>query len=205
MSWFKNDTDGVGNMKDEFFDVVAALPKAAGISNPGAFTAAPPALATRSKLPAELKPVEAAAGARVSPPAATKTPTSILGSTLRFRGELRADEDFTLQGRIEGSIHHTQALTIGTDGVVKGDSKAHTIVVEGTIEGDLYALESINVMATARVTGNIFAPRVAIADGATFNGKIDMASATKAARAIVGRHSAAGLNDSEAEQVLSGT
>src|SRR5208283_5339340 len=74
----------------------------------------------------------------VAPAAAAPTPapepkplSSVLGPTLRFKGELRADEDFTLQGRVEGSIHHSQNLTIGTDGVVKGDSRALTIIVEG--------------------------------------------------------------------------
>jgi len=45
---------------------------------------------------------------------------SVLGATLRFRGELRADEDFVLQRHVEGSIHHSKNLTIGTDGMVKG-------------------------------------------------------------------------------------
>ena len=131
--------------------------------------------------------------------------TTILGATLRFRGELRAEEDFTLQGRIEGSIHHTQNLTIGPDGVVKGDSRARTIVVEGTIEGDLYALESISIRATARVVGNLFAPRISISDGANFNGKVDMATAAKAAKSIVERQSAAALSDRDVDHLLSGT
>ncbi len=117
---------------------------------------------------------------------------SVFGPTLRFKGELRADEDFVLQGRIEGSIHHTQNLTIGTDGVVKGDSRARSIVVEGSVEGDLYALESISIRPTAKVQGNLLAPRVAIADGATFNGKVDMASATRAVRSIADRQSGTG-------------
>ena len=45
------------------------------------------------------------------------------------------------------------------------------------------------------------APRVAIADGASFNGKVDMASATKAARSIAGRHGGA-LDERAVDQVL---
>lgn len=130
-----------------------------------------------------------------------KAPGSVFGPTLRFKGELYADEDFTLQGRIEGAIHHTQSLTIGTDGVVKGDSRARCITVDGTVEGDLYALEWINLRPTARVLGNLLAPRVAIADGAMFNGKIDMASATRAARSIVDRQAAA-LEENEVDRLL---
>jgi len=73
------------------------------------------------------------------------------------------------------------------------------------VEGDLYALESIHIRATARVQGNLFAPRVAIADGAQFNGKIDMASAARAARQIVGRQALVAADDALAEELLTGT
>ena len=99
---------------------------------------------------------------------------SVLGATLRFRGELSAQEDLIVQGSVEGSITHTQSLTIGTDGTMKGDIRARVIVIDGKVEGDLYATESVNIRATAKVKGNVFAPRVGISDGAFFQGQIEM-------------------------------
>ena len=99
---------------------------------------------------------------------------SVLGPTLRFKGELSAQEDLVVQGSVEGSITHTQSLTIGTDGSMKGDTRARVIVIDGKVEGDLYATEAVNIRATAKVKGNVFAPRVAISDGAFFQGRIDM-------------------------------
>jgi cytoskeletal protein CcmA (bactofilin family) len=99
---------------------------------------------------------------------------AVLGPTLRFKGELSADEDFILQGRLEGSIKHTQSVTIGGEGVVLGNIHARVITIDGSVEGDLHGTESVVVHATGRVTGNIFAPRVGIVDGALFNGRIDM-------------------------------
>lgn len=112
-------------------------------------------------------------------PAAAAAPgkernVAVLGPTLRFKGELSAEEDFILQGRIEGSINHTQSVTIGTEGVVQGNIHARIVAVDGSVEGDLHGTESVVVNATGRVTGNIFAPRVGIVDGALFNGRIDM-------------------------------
>jgi cytoskeletal protein CcmA (bactofilin family) len=118
-------------------------------------------------------------------PAATPTPrrdVAVLGPTLRFKGELSAEEDFILQGRIEGSINHTQSVTIGTDGVVQGNIHARVVVIDGSVEGDLHGSESVVVNATGRVTGNIFAPRVGLVDGAFFNGRIDMGSRQAAAQ-----------------------
>ncbi len=108
---------------------------------------------------------------------------SVLGKTLIFKGELSADEDLILQGRVEGAIRHTQSLTVGTDGVVIGDIHARSIVVEGTVEGDLHGSASVLIAATAKVRGNIVAPRVGITEGAVFNGSVDMSSAAAAAHA----------------------
>ena len=99
---------------------------------------------------------------------------SVLGPSLRFRGELSAQEDLIVQGSVEGSITHTQSLTVGTDGSMKGDIRARVIVIDGKVEGDMYATESVNIRATAKVKGNVFAPRVGITEGAFFQGQIEM-------------------------------
>ncbi len=104
----------------------------------------------------------------------TERKIAVLGPTLRFKGELSAEEDFILQGRIEGSINHTQSVTIGTEGSVLGNIHARVITVDGTVDGDLHGGESIVIHATGRVTGNIFAPRVGLVEGSFFNGRIEM-------------------------------
>jgi cytoskeletal protein CcmA (bactofilin family) len=100
--------------------------------------------------------------------------TSVLGPTLYFKGDLSAEEDLLIQGRVEGSITHTQRLTIGVQGTVKANIRAQLIIVEGTVDGDLQAEKSIFVKETAKVCGNIFAPTVSILEGASFSGNIDM-------------------------------
>ena len=110
----------------------------------------------------------------LSQPAAAERKIAVLGPTLRFKGDLSAEEDFIFQGRIQGSIHHTQRIIVGTQGVVTGNIHARVVVVDGNVEGDLYGKESVVVHETGRVNGNIFAPRVGISDGAVFNGRIDM-------------------------------
>jgi cytoskeletal protein CcmA (bactofilin family) len=103
---------------------------------------------------------------------------SVLGPTLYFKGDLSADEDLLIQGRVEGSVTHTQRLTVGPQGTVKANIKAQLIVVEGTVEGDLTAEKSIFVKETAKVCGNIVAPTVSILEGASFSGNIDMGAKT---------------------------
>jgi cytoskeletal protein CcmA (bactofilin family) len=165
MSWFKKPLDGDAPMMN---------------SNAGSRTAAPepsttrpeprePRVEPRSPQPRAAEPRAPEARA---PEAAPKA--SVLGPTLRFRGELSAQEDLIIQGSVEGSITHTQSLTVGTDGTMKGDIRARVIVIDGKVEGDMYATESVNIRATAKVKGNVFAPRVGITEGAFFQGQIEM-------------------------------
>jgi cytoskeletal protein CcmA (bactofilin family) len=87
---------------------------------------------------------------------------------------LSAQEDLIVQGSVEGSITHTQSLTVGSDGSMKGDIRARIIVIEGKVEGNLYATESVTIRASAKVQGNVFAPRVGILEGAFFQGQVEM-------------------------------
>lgn len=106
--------------------------------------------------------------------------TSILGPTLRFKGELSAEEDLLIQGRIEGSIKHSSSLTIGEEGHVKANIAAEYIAVEGKVDGDMSGSQSVVIRDTADIDGNIYSPVVTLLEGATFNGSIDMSGKTAA-------------------------
>ena len=99
---------------------------------------------------------------------------SVLGSTLRFKGELSASEALVINGQVEGTIGPAPKVTIGPDAHVKAGVSAEVIVVEGRVDGDLKAKVSITVRPKANVRGNLEAPLVHIAEGATFNGGITM-------------------------------
>lgn len=100
---------------------------------------------------------------------------SVLGKTLVFKGELTANEDLLIQGRVEGSITQTASqLAIGAHGDVKGDITGQRVIIQGKLEGDVRAAESIAIEASANVRGNLYAPHVTLKDGAKFRGSIDM-------------------------------
>ncbi len=101
---------------------------------------------------------------------------SVLPPTLRFKGELSAEEDLLIQGTVEGAINHTQRVTVGKEGKVKANIRAQVIKVEGNVEGDLHAERSVYVGETGNLRGNIHAPSVSLVEGSRFNGSVDMDS-----------------------------
>ena len=168
------------------------------------------ASASFSTPPGGAPQAQAPAAAAAAAPQDASRKVSVLGKTLVFKGELSADEDIILQGRVEGSIHHTQSVTVGIDGVVIGDTHARSIVVKGTVEGDLRGVVSVLIAATAKVRGNISAPRVGIMEGANFNGSVDMQSTVAAvrghdapARTEASSSSDTGLTDRSVEKIIS--
>jgi len=160
-----------------------------------------PAAPERRSVPAAPQPGASSAAATNTGAQEAVRKVSVLGKTLVFKGELSADEDIVLQGRVEGSIHHTQSVTVGIDGVVIGDTNARSIVVEGTVEGDLRGTVSVLISATATVRGNISSPRVGIMEGANFNGSVDMSGSQASARTSA-PSADVGLSERSVEKIL---
>lgn len=100
---------------------------------------------------------------------------SVLGRSLVFKGELSAEEDLLIQGRVEGTIkHNATSLTVGANGDVRANITGRRVIIQGKVHGDVLATESVAVEASARMRGKIVAPRVGIKEGAKFKGSIDM-------------------------------
>ncbi|MFO7762375.1 MAG: polymer-forming cytoskeletal protein [Wenzhouxiangellaceae bacterium] len=129
--------------------------------------------------------------------AATKNPTpaapaagagrasgqAIIGPTISIDGTLKGEEDLVVEGRVKGTIElKSNTLTVGSKGTLDAQVYAHTILVEGTVKGDLYASERISIRASARIDGNILAPRISLEDGAKFRGSVDMDPESEAFR-----------------------
>ncbi len=105
---------------------------------------------------------------------------SVIGPTLVFKGELSADEDLVIEGNIEGTIaHHKKHLTIGSQGRVKADIHASSVIVEGRLIGDIHSEGVVSLAKGADVFGNIYCARIVMEDGARFKGIIDMGEKPK--------------------------
>jgi cytoskeletal protein CcmA (bactofilin family) len=138
---------------------------------------------------------------------------SVIGPSLVFNGKLSADEDLLILGTVEGSIEHTAAnLTIGAHGEVRADIVAQKVIIQGAVEGDVHASDTVVVEASARVHGNLFAPRIGLKDGAKFKGAIDMSGDDRENAARAGRkhgkaesRSSSGRHSGEGEELDGGT
>jgi cytoskeletal protein CcmA (bactofilin family) len=130
--------------------------------------------------------------------------TATIGPSIFIKGDLSGDEDLVIEGRVEGKIDLKQHnVTIGKNGRVNADVYGNTVIVEGEVDGNLFAQQQAVLRLSGAVRGNITAPRVILEDGSRFRGSIDMDShegggaktggtlpATTAAAAPVSTHAA---------------
>jgi cytoskeletal protein CcmA (bactofilin family) len=95
---------------------------------------------------------------------------------ISIRGEIVGRQDLVIDGELQGSIRLEGArVTVGTNGRLKADVAATEIIVEGQVNGNLTAHSRVLLRRTARVYGSVLAPRLAIEEGAVFNGEVEMA------------------------------
>ena len=114
-----------------------------------------------------------------APPPARRAPVEPLvmnlGDSVSIKGELSGSEDLTFCGQMQGNVKladHT--LTIGPHAEIIADISAKAVVVNGAVVGNVTATEVVEIEATGSVTGDIKAPRLSIADGGYFSGRVEM-------------------------------
>lgn len=101
--------------------------------------------------------------------------TAVIGASIQIDGHLRGQEDLIIEGEVNGTVNlASHTLTIGNQATIKANVFAHTVYVDGTMDGDLYGAEQVLIRKTARMKGNITSPRVSLEDGASFKGSIEM-------------------------------
>ena len=104
-----------------------------------------------------------------------RTVVSGIGRSIVIKGELSGNEDLAIEGRVEGKVNLNQTLlTVGEHGNVKAQIAAKAVVVIGRVQGNITAVEKVEIRDKGSVDGDVCAPRVAISEGAHFRGSIDM-------------------------------
>lgn len=107
--------------------------------------------------------------------AAVRPKGATIGPKTQIKGDLQAEEDLLIEGSFTGTlVLRKHQLTIGAAGRISGTAFANVVIVDGQIEGDLYASERISIRKGAKVKGSILSPRVSLEDGASLRGSVEM-------------------------------
>ena len=101
---------------------------------------------------------------------------TIIGQQTRIEGDVHFSGGLHVDGRIRGNIiaadGSASVLTVSEHGDIEGDVRVPTVILNGTVTGDVHAEEHIELAARARVNGNVYYKLIEMAMGAAVNGSL---------------------------------
>jgi cytoskeletal protein CcmA (bactofilin family) len=99
---------------------------------------------------------------------------TLIGTGTRIEGRMVVNKSIRLDGTIEGSIESSSetqvTVAIGHTGLVHGDVRAHRVLVNGRVDGNIYAREKCELHETSKVKGDIHYGLLGIEHGAEILG-----------------------------------
>ena len=99
---------------------------------------------------------------------------TLIGAATRIEGRMVVNKSIRLDGTIEGSIESPNdnqvTVAIGHTGLVHGDVRAHRVLVNGQVDGNIYAREKCELHETSKVKGDIHYGLLGIEHGAEILG-----------------------------------
>ncbi|MFZ5471492.1 MAG: bactofilin family protein [Myxococcota bacterium] len=101
---------------------------------------------------------------------------TLLGKGSEFEGKLTFEGEVRIDGKFTGQISTKDTLIIGEGAKVSAEIHAGTIIVHGSVEGNLHATQTIELNTPGRVKGSIETPSLKMDRGVVFEGTCKMES-----------------------------
>lgn len=99
--------------------------------------------------------------------------TAAMQGTLAFKDPV----DLRISGQFDGTLETLGTLTIGEQARVQAQITGETIIVAGRVDGKIVARRQLTLRAPARVTGEVWTPRLVVESGASLDGACHMREA----------------------------
>jgi cytoskeletal protein CcmA (bactofilin family) len=96
--------------------------------------------------------------------------SALLSRGVSIKGSVKFLNELLIDGEVEGTIDSTGTLTIGEHARIRGEIRAKSVKLRGTVEGNIFVTERCELQAGCTLRGDIEAPRLMVDENATFCG-----------------------------------
>ncbi|MGC8722190.1 MAG: bactofilin family protein [Caldisericaceae bacterium] len=96
---------------------------------------------------------------------------SVFAKDLSIKGDIVCNGLLRIEGNIEGSVKGNGEITVAENATAKAEIEGRKVIVLGRIEGNVKAKESVDIVASGKVFGDVTTDKIAIEEGAVFTGK----------------------------------
>jgi cytoskeletal protein CcmA (bactofilin family) len=101
---------------------------------------------------------------------AASGPGTLISEGCKIEGYLSGSGNFMINGEVEGECNVEGSVTLARNGFWKGVIKAGSVIVAGTVDGDIAASGQVEISNTAKITGTVSGEAIAVAEGAVVEG-----------------------------------
>jgi cytoskeletal protein CcmA (bactofilin family) len=93
---------------------------------------------------------------------------------MTIKGEIISREELVVDGEVDGSMQSQSLLTVGPNGKVRANIKAHEVAIYGSVRGNVEVTGKLSIREQGSLIGDIKCSGISIDDGAYFKGSIDI-------------------------------
>ncbi len=111
---------------------------------------------------------------------------NVIGENSYFTGNFHINGSLRIDGRFEGKSLKVEQLYVGSDGKLKTNINALSVIVEGLVIGNINATNRVLLMPSARIYGDIKTPELIIQNGVILEGRCTISNDLKSsARSLI--------------------
>ncbi|MDH5720922.1 MAG: polymer-forming cytoskeletal protein [Spirochaetia bacterium] len=96
---------------------------------------------------------------------------TIIGEKAKFNGDFILEGSLRIDGTFSGKIMSHGKVIVGKTGHVQTNIQAKSVIVAGIVDGNIYALENVHLLESAKVHGDIISANLSIEEGVIFEGR----------------------------------
>lgn len=99
---------------------------------------------------------------------------TVIGSSMMITGDISSETDVVIEGTVKGRVQIRGDLYVGSTASIEADIDTRSVEIAGSVQGNISAMQKVEIATGGRAIGDVRAERILIADGAVFKGNVDM-------------------------------
>lgn len=117
---------------------------------------------------------------------------SVISGEITITGKIDGAGSVRLLGRFEGDVHIQGDLTVEAGAKLNGSVRAKSVTIGGEIEGNIEGAESVEILSTGILNGDLTAGTLTVASGSRMRGRVqfgwDDDASAKSPLTLAARH-----------------
>lgn len=108
------------------------------------------------------------------PPNPLPTGYSVFDTQMLVEGDVETDGTLRVDGNMRGNVRRADVVVVATGASITGSVSAREVIIGGTINGNVTAVERIELQESGTVSGDIEAAAVNIQEGGKVDGRMSI-------------------------------